>query len=281
VDRSAELPADLSAIAGMLALRGGAYGRHVSVSALTESTNTDAKLGARAGAAHGSVWVADQQLAGRGRQGRSWISAAGEALLCSLLLRVTSRPQDLPRLALACGLAVCGVVARATGRKDIQVKWPNDVLCEGRKIAGILVESSIRGAHVEAVVIGIGLNVHTRQFAPEIAGVATSLARLRVEAQPALPLSRAELLVQLLEALEHDVPLALAKGLAPLQARLAAVDALQGQSVQRVVNAGAEATGSTSAHGIAEGIDADGRLLVRTRSGMLERWESGEVHLGR
>jgi BirA family transcriptional regulator, biotin operon repressor / biotin---[acetyl-CoA-carboxylase] ligase len=285
-----DLPEDLQRIDALLGRTERLYGGPAVVLAQTHSTNDDAKAGARAGAPSGSVWIADAQHAGRGRQGRAWLSRAGEALLCSVLIRVSVAPQDLPRMTIACGLAVCDVASAVTGRADIQLKWPNDVVCDGRKIAGILAESTIRGGQVDAVVVGIGLNVFTREFPADIADVATSLALLRT-AEAAAPLCRAKLLVAVLDALARYVPLALARGLGPFQAKLEQLDALRGKAVHRAPAAGdAEltATGSTTTgitttgittSGIAAGIDGDGRLLVRTTAGLIERWDSGEVHL--
>jgi BirA family transcriptional regulator, biotin operon repressor / biotin---[acetyl-CoA-carboxylase] ligase len=272
-----ELPADLQRIAELLGRTERLYGGPAVVLAQTHSTNDDAKAGARSGAPSGSVWVADAQHGGRGRQGRAWLSSAGEALLCSVLIRAQAAPQDLPRMTIACGLAVCDVVAAATGRTDIQLKWPNDVVCNGRKVAGILAESTIRGGQVDAVIVGIGLNVATREFPPEIAQIATSLALLRAPTQTA-PLCRADLLVAVLDALARYVPLAIARGLAPFRTKIEQLDALRGNAVERAVTA---EDAELSPSGTAAGIDADGRLLVRTAAGVIERWDSGEVHLRR
>src|SRR5262249_42453014 len=154
-----------------------------------------AKAGARAGAPHGQVWLAERQTRGRGRLGRSWLSAPGENLLFSVLVRLGSPPARVPPIALACGLAVRDAVAKLVPSERVAVKWPNDVVVLDpqrpgyRKIAGVLVESAVVGAKVDYVVIGIGVNVHTRRFPPELATLATSIAL----ESPAVP-DRAELL---------------------------------------------------------------------------------------
>lgn len=132
------------------------------------STNDEAKIWAEQGAADGDVVCADEQSAGRGRRGAVWISPAGEALAFSQILRPTMPRALWPRLALVAGLAVAktlelhGVAA--------EVKWPNDVWVRGKKIAGILVESV-----GDAVIIGVGLNVNSRELPKDISSIATSM----------------------------------------------------------------------------------------------------------
>jgi BirA family biotin operon repressor/biotin-[acetyl-CoA-carboxylase] ligase len=231
----------------------------------TTSTNDEAKAGARAGAPHGSLWVADTQTAGRGRQGRRWESPPGENLLFSVLLRVPCAPARVPPLSLVVGLAVRDAVARALGDDDlVQVKWPNDVHVRGRKIAGILVESAVAGARVESLIVGIGINVHTREFPPELTSIATSVAREGGTAD------RARILADVLDGLDRDLERAAHTGLGALHSRLTRHDALRGE---RLTGEGVD--------GLAEGIDSDGRLLVRRDDGTLQRIVSGEVHLTR
>ena len=237
----------------------------VHLLASTVSTNDDAKAGARAGAPHGSLWVADTQTAGRGRQGRRWESRAGENLLFSVLLRIPCAPARVPPLSLVVGLAVRDAVARAIGDEDlVQVKWPNDVLVRRRKIAGILVESAVAGARVESLIVGIGINVHTREFPPELSSIATSVA---CEGGAA---DRAAILADVLEGLDRDLERAAHLGLGAVHARLTQHDALAGKRVS-----------GDGVDGLAEGIDSEGRLLVRRNDGSLQRIVSGEVHLTR
>ncbi len=129
---------------------------------LTDSTNARARELAAAGAPHGTVVTAAEQSAGRGRQGRTWVAPAGRALLCSVLLR------DPPRLLpLAAGVAVAEVVG-----EQASVKWPNDVLLGGRKVAGILVEWRPQQSWA---VVGIGLNVAVEEFPAELRSTAGTL----------------------------------------------------------------------------------------------------------
>jgi BirA family biotin operon repressor/biotin-[acetyl-CoA-carboxylase] ligase len=186
------------------------------------------------------------------------------------LLRLACPATRLPQLALVCGLAARDAIARAASGVDVKIKWPNDVVIvidRGgvmKKIAGVLVEASFKGGAAESLVCGIGVNVHTRSFPEEIATRATSLAALGAPAP-----SRAEILVDILAALDRDAARVAAHGLRAVHARLAAVDALRGARVTR----------DDGAAGVAEGIDEEGRLVIRSDDGSLARWSAGEVHL--
>lgn len=266
---------DLADVEARVRARGGRLGVPARVAEETESTNDDAKRGAREGAPHGALWLAETQTRGRGRQGRAWSSPRGENLLFSVLLRVSCAPARVPPVALVAGLAVRDAVARAIGDDAATlVKWPNDVLVRrpgeprARKIAGVLVESALSGPRVEHVVVGVGLNVLTRAFPPEIAGIATSVALERDARGAAGAIDRSEILADLLATLDHDVEHVLHKGLGLVHARLSRADALRGHEVD-----------VEGARGVAEGIDLDGRLLVRTPDGVLTRVVAGEVQL--
>ncbi len=255
---------DLEAASEAIASKGGQLGRPLALHAIATSTNDLAKDAAREGAPHGATWVAEQQTAGRGRRGNKWLCPAGEGLLFSVLLRLPCAPARVPLVALVAGLAVRDAVARAAPEASVQLKWPNDVLVGGRKLAGILVEGVTSGAKVEAVVVGVGINVHTREFPEEIADRATSIARVA-----GTPPDRASVLADVLAGLDRDVHIAVARGLGLLRARLEAADALRGGRVRS----------DSGEEGAAAGVDEDGRLLVRRDDGVLTRWSAGEVHL--
>lgn len=279
---------DLSRAVEIVATRGCRLGEPIHLLAETGSTNDDAKSGAREGAPHGAVWIAETQARGRGRQGRSWISPPGENLLFSVLLRIGCAPARVPPISLVCGLAVRDAVASAIGDDErVLVKWPNDVVVRERvddanpspvahahpgagvarlrKIAGVLVESAVAGSRIEHVVVGIGLNVHTRDFPDELSTRATSLAL-----ESSRPMDRAELLADILARLDHDVEHVAHRGLGLVHARLVARDALVGRDVESDFG---------SLKGVACGIDPDGRLLVRRADGVLTKAASGEVRL--
>jgi BirA family transcriptional regulator, biotin operon repressor / biotin---[acetyl-CoA-carboxylase] ligase len=211
---------------------------------LTDSTNERAKELAAAGAPHGTLVTADEQSAGRGRQGRAWTAPPRSSVLMSLVTRRFS-----PTLPLAAAVAICDALPARC-----EIKWPNDVWLERRKLAGILVEGRPQEGWA---VLGIGLNVTTESFPPELAEIATSLwlAGIQTAVEPVL----SDLLVSLDEWLE-----------APAEAVLAAWserDALRGELVRW---AGGEGT--------AAGIDESGALIVDTDGGRLTL-DAGEVHL--
>jgi BirA family biotin operon repressor/biotin-[acetyl-CoA-carboxylase] ligase len=210
----------------------------------TDSTNSRAQALAIAGAPHGTLITAGEQSAGRGRQGRSWTAPAGRALLCSVVVR--EPPRLLP---LAAGVAVAEVAGDAA-----RLKWPNDVLIGGRKVAGILVEGR---PQERWAVVGIGLNVAVRpeDFPTELRDRATTLGLTPADIEPTLERLLGAL-ARWLSAGSHEV-------LAAVRGR----DALRGRQVRW-------------AHGVgtADGIDEDGRLRVLTSDGETAL-AAGEVHL--
>jgi BirA family biotin operon repressor/biotin-[acetyl-CoA-carboxylase] ligase len=218
---------------------------------LTDSTNQRAKELADAGAPHGTLVTADEQTAGRGRQGRAWVAPPGTAILMSLVIR--DLDESAAMLPLAAAVAVAEACESAAG-VQAAIKWPNDVWIDRRKVCGILVEG--RPAAGWAVV-GIGLNVTTTEFPDEIREIATSLA------VASGTLSVDDTLATLLEALDRRL-------LDPPEAVLAAWrerDAIKGERI-------AWADGS----GVAAGIDDSGSLLVETDDGRIALG-SGQVHL--
>jgi BirA family biotin operon repressor/biotin-[acetyl-CoA-carboxylase] ligase len=165
----------------------------VSYFATLDSTMLEAARLAEAGCAHGTVVIADEQTAGQGRHGRRWHSEPGAGLYASIVLRPDLRPDSLPVLTLALGLAAADAIADTSGLK-CDLRWPNDVMLEGRKVAGILVQL------LDSVAIaGIGINVNHVAFPKEIAEEATSL---RIVSNRLY--SREQLLVTLLEAVERN-----------------------------------------------------------------------------
>jgi BirA family biotin operon repressor/biotin-[acetyl-CoA-carboxylase] ligase len=258
---------DLVNAPALVAERGCALGHPLSIVSITASTSDDARRGAKEGARHGATWVAEQQTAGRGRRGRSWVSPPGEGLLFSVLVRLDCRSDALPPIALLAGLATRDAVLRAAPGADVGIKWPNDVLIGGRKVAGVLVEAVTVGSRVEAVVVGIGINVHTRTFPADLSDSATSVALANPGAAP----DRAALLVDTLAALDRDLHVVGARGLGLVRARLERADVLRGRRVRS--ESGAEA--------VASGIDDAGRLLVRLDDGTQTSWISGQVHLAK
>jgi len=215
---------------------------------LTDSTNERARELATAGAPHGTLVTADEQRAGRGRQGRTWSAPAGSAVLMSVVLRDVS--ETLP---LAAAVAVCEALP-----VEARIKWPNDVWISERKVAGILVEARPQEGWA---VLGIGVNVATSEFPRELAETATSLVLAGAAASVDWTLAA------LLTTLDHWLPCPPEEVLAAWRPR----DALLGQTIRWE---------NGSKEGVAAGIDSSGALLVETASGRVTL-DAGEVHLER
>ncbi len=139
-----------------------------------DSTNNEAKRQAELGAEQGLLVIGEEQTAGRGRRGRSWSSKKGEGIFMSLLLRPQIAPDKASMLTLVMGMAVRDALAEA-GVPDVRIKWPNDVICSGKKVCGILTEMSLQLDYINHIVIGVGINVHNPSFSPELSDMATSV----------------------------------------------------------------------------------------------------------
>ena len=234
------------------------------------STNAEALAAARSGAPHGSVYFADEQTAGRGRDDHGWHSAAGEGLYVSVVLRPQISAACLPLLPLAAGLAAAEAI-RAVSGLEIDLRWPNDLLISTprtktypwgprlgpRKTGGILAEATIhsKGA-VHAVVVGIGINVHQRSFPSGLATPATSL-----DLESGRAISRQALLVGLLKSLQRETcALSDSAEAKTISARVEQASTwVRGRSV--VVH------GPQSCIGVTAGLDENGFLLVETTAG--------------
>ncbi len=225
----------------------GALGRPRLHLRTTASTNDRARALARAGAPHGTLVTAAAQTAGRGRQGRTWSAPANRALLCSVLIR--DPPALLPLIAAV-------ATADAIGEEAV-IKWPNDVLVDERKVAGILVEGRPQEAWA---VCGIGVNVAVRpeDLPPAMRDRAGTLARPPADVEAVL--------TRLLSALEHR----LGQDVTKTREAWCARDTLRGREVGWAVG-----------RGVAQGIDAGGRLMVERSDGRREVLDAGEVHLQR
>ena len=226
------------------------------------STNTVIKEMALAGAPDGSVCVAECQTAGKGRLGRAWSAPAGKGLWVSALLRPNLPPEQAPLITLCAALAMREAVWRIAGL-DAGIKWPNDLVYQGRKICGILLELSADPDRVEYVVIGTGLNVREGAYPPELAGRAATLEEV------APPPLRRDLLTCYLAALETFVGQVEQYGMAGILEAYTAHCVTLGREVQ--VSGAAELTG------VAETIDPTGALIVRTADGETHRLLSGDV----
>ena len=252
---------DAARIARAIAAAGGAP-RPITVASSTTSTNDDARAAAGRGAPDGAAFLAETQSAGRGRGGHTWHSPPAENLYLSIVARPRVPAASIAPITLAVGVAVADVLAARLGERAIVgVKWPNDVLAGGRKLAGVLVEGQLRGAEVSSLIIGVGVNVHAAAFPPELAARATSLALLGLAER-----ERSELAAELILAIRAAVRRFEEQRLQGFLAAITRRDALLGQLVE-----------VASVRGMAAGIDAEGRLLVRGEGGAITAIVSGEV----
>lgn len=239
------------------ALAATVYAGKLHYTPTTDSTNTDALNAGRTDAQEGSVYLADEQLLGRGRGNHGWNSPAGEGLYVSVLLRPQWAARSLPLLPLAAGLAAAQAVKAAAGL-TIDLRWPNDLLIGPRKVGGILVEAKTEGDRIAFAVVGIGINVHQTAFDPGLSTAGTSLA---LETNG--PVSRQPLLVELLNRLSEEAQ-ALADPAAAerIPARLESASTwVRGRRV--------DVHGPQACTGVTEGLDAHGFLLVRTMTGLV------------
>jgi len=231
----------------------------------TDSTNQQAKILAAQGAPEGTVVLAETQSQGRGRRGRTWFSPVGQSIYMSAILRPDMAPAQAPQITLMTAVAVCSALQSAG--LNARIKWPNDILIEGKKIAGILTEISTEMDMVDWVVVGLGLNVNTPvdQMPSEIREIATS-----VQIQKGRPFSRIELLCALLKKFEDCYELLKADGFGPIMKQWRQMTDIIGQRVYVDVM-------DTRYFGTAEAVDDDGVLVLRDDQGRIRRIFSGDV----
>jgi len=231
-------------------------GHAVEFHAEIGSTNDRARAALDEAGGDGLAVVADLQTAGRGRRGRTWISPSGVNLLCSVAVRPRIAPQLAGLLGIASALAVRDACAAFVPDAELAIRWPNDVIAaDGRKVAGVLVETALEGGQLAEAVIGMGINVNWEPMPDEVAATATSLRALA-----GTPIDRVALLKGVLAAVDAEL-LALEAGEAPL-GRLRASSWLDGRQV--TVD-----TGAGTITGRAAGIADDGSLLLDAEVGRL------------
>jgi BirA family transcriptional regulator, biotin operon repressor / biotin---[acetyl-CoA-carboxylase] ligase len=250
-------------------VRGTIFGEHIHHYYRAGSTNTLAMEAASAGAPEGSVFLAEQQTAGRGRGNHQWHSAESAGIYCSVILRPALPPSEVLVLSLAAGLAVRSAVQEIDSRMIPDLKWPNDLLIDGKKFCGILTEMNAEATRVRHIVVGIGINVNHGQFPDELQQSATSL-RLATGAQ----WSRVDLCAALLKSLNREYQSLTASPQAHIDIlrRFEEQSSMvRGKAVRVEENGGFEGT--------TEGLDPRGFLRVRTADGLRIVY-SGTVRLG-
>jgi len=222
------------------------------------STNTVAMESAAAGAPEGTVLLAEEQTGGRGRGANSWHSARSTGIYCSVVLRPPLPPSDVLVLSLAAGLAVQHAIREIDPALNPDLKWPNDVLLDGRKVCGILAEMNAEATRVRYIVIGVGINVNQASFPSELRDLATSL-RIATGTE----WSRVELTAALLKSLDREYRDLVEKPDArELILRRFAENSsyVRGRRIRIEEHAGFD--------GVTEGLDSRGFLQVRTEQGL-------------
>jgi len=242
-----------------------------------ESTNDVAKDLASRGAKDGTIVVAEEQTAGRGRLGRRWLAPPGTCVLCSLLFRPDLRPKQAHQMTMVCSMAAADAVERVTDL-SVGLKWPNDLVIRSRtpdsrrptwrKLAGVLTESGLVNTSLDFVIVGIGMNVNvSREILPGLAPNATSIL-----AETGQEADRSTLLMHLLEGTEERYR------------RFEGEESPHREWAARLITLGRQVGVTTSEgvlNGVAEAVDETGALLLRTEDGSLHRLLAGDVTLNR
>lgn len=258
-----ELEKDLLVASLHRELRTKLVGQNILYYPVTSSTMDVAKRAVREGAEEGTIVIADHQTAGRGRFGRRWWAPAESSILLSIILHPDL--EQLPRLNMAAALAVVHSIEKVTGLRPV-IKWPNDVLIEGKKVSGALIESDVRDETVNSAILGIGLNVNLDPSSiPEISETATSLREVLKE-----EVSRLEMLRSLLGEFE-ELYSALRQG--------EPIDKLWRHRLETLGKRVTVRWGEMVEEGYAESVDDEGNLLLRRPDGSLVTIVAGDVTL--
>ena len=241
-------------------------GRSCIVLDTVDSTNSEAMRRADEGAREGLIVLADRQTAGRGRLRRRWHTIAEHTLTMSILLRPPLSPKKMPQISLLTAVALHD--ALSSFAPNIKIKWPNDILHRGKKMAGILTEIRAGPGRVQAVVVGMGINIHLPEkgWPEDIAAIATDLSTASGHT-----VSRMEAIVCILESMERRYLEYLGYGFGPVREQWWQTHAACGKQV-RVYD------GLHYIEGIAEDLDEDGALLLRTHAG-LQKIVAGDLEL--
>jgi len=248
-------------------LKTSRFGQEVYYYPRIDSTNSAARQLAEKSAQEGTMVIADEQLKGRGRLSRSWISPPKKDLLFTLIFRPDMKPVQVFRLTLISSLAISGAIERETGLKPL-IKWPNDLYLDNKKLCGILSEFAGEQDRVSYCLIGVGININSDLSAyPEIRDSATSLSQCLKKEVPRIPLLKG-----ILESIEQNYQQLREEGVGKLREEWSNRSFILGKKV--VVS-----SGEVEEHGIAESIDEDGFLILIDEKGERKKVLSGDVSL--
>jgi BirA family biotin operon repressor/biotin-[acetyl-CoA-carboxylase] ligase len=243
------------------------FGRDIISYKKVDSTNDIAYNLAEKGVKAGTAIIAEEQSRGKGRHGRHWISPSKGGIYLSCILRPKIPPSEIPRITLFAAVAVAKAIRDVTSL-DVSIKWPNDLVLDGKKVCGILTEMKAEQDSVDFIILGIGINVNTplKQLPKGSASLKDELHRHNIKRS----ISRVELAKQVLERLEEFYSILERNGFEPI------IDAWKGLSNMLGSRIKVILPGRTF-EGLAHDINPDGALVVRLDSGILEKVSSGDV----
>jgi BirA family biotin operon repressor/biotin-[acetyl-CoA-carboxylase] ligase len=246
----------------------GGLGTHIHLFDEVESTQTEAHRLVSGGSGHGTLVIAERQTSGRGRMGRPWHSPAGIGIYMSLVITPEITLPFSPQITLLTAVALCRTI-RKNYQIDIGIKWPNDLLINGRKVSGILVESSGEDERIRYMVIGIGIgcNMAAEDYPEELKGIATSLCM-----ETGKIIDRTALIASFLQQFEELYHLYMNSGFAPIRTLWESLSVSLHKPI-RVL------TGGKWIEGMALGINEMGALIVRQTNGELSYVYSGETNI--
>lgn len=246
-------------------LKGSLFGKQVHHFLRVDSTNRVAMELGYTDEPEGTVVIAEEQTAGRGRAGRSWHSERGTGIYVTLLLRPKISPVQAPLLTMMAGLSARSAIQTQTGLA-VDLKWPNDLMLSGKKLGGILTEMHAEPSQVRFVIVGIGININQEKFPPELAAIGTSLRTETGRLQ-----SRMELLLRLLREFENDYNRFLREGAATVTQRFEVVSSYaRGKHV-------AVSNGTENYFGVTAGLSPEGLLRVEKNDGTVVTVIAGDV----
>ncbi|MEI6863479.1 MAG: biotin--[acetyl-CoA-carboxylase] ligase [Candidatus Omnitrophota bacterium] len=232
-----------------------------------DSTNDSAYALAENGIAEGTVVIAEEQTKGKGRHGRKWESPPKSGVYMSCVIRPEMAPNEIAKITLVAAVAVAKAVRLFTGL-EAMIKWPNDILINGRKVCGILTEMKAEQDSIDFIIVGIGVNINT-----PIANLPKGGSSLKEELQRTSKsgdLSRVLFVKKMIESLEEEYSRLRVKGFKPIMEEWRSLSALPGVKIKVILQ-------NRTIEGEAHDIDSDGSLMVRLDSGLLEKISSGDV----
>ncbi|MBN1527348.1 MAG: biotin--[acetyl-CoA-carboxylase] ligase [Candidatus Omnitrophica bacterium] len=249
-------------------LKAKTFGREVISYKKVDSTNDVAYGLAEKGVREGAVILAEEQSKGKGRHGRQWSSPSKGGVYMSCVLRPRMAPNEISKVTLLAAVAVASAIRRMSGL-DVVIKWPNDIMSDGRKVCGILTEMKAEQDSVDFVIVGIGVNVNTPVSAlPK--GATSIIEELSRAGRAESHLSRVELVKNILEAFEKYYRILREEGFEPIVDAWKGLTAMLGSRIKVML------PGRTF-EGQAHTVDPDGSLVVRLDSGVLEKVSSGDI----